>query len=63
MALAVLGATVRPRLSPTGASFVTGGGHRAPDRQFGPIVDPARLEERIGRVVVVLETGLPWHES
>jgi ribose 5-phosphate isomerase A len=56
--LAVLGATARLRLSPTGEPFVTDGGNRIIDCAFGPITDPARLEERIGRIVGVVESGL-----
>lgn len=57
-ALEALGASVRLRLSPTGEPFVTDGGNRILDCSFGPIADPARLEERIGRVVGVVESGL-----
>ena len=57
-ALEVLGASVRLRLSPTGDPFVTDGGNRILDCTFGPITDPARLEERIGRIVGVVESGL-----
>lgn len=57
-ALEALGATVRQRLSPSGEPFVTDGGNRILDCQFGPILDPARLEESIGRVVGVVESGL-----
>jgi ribose 5-phosphate isomerase A len=56
--LEVLGATARLRLSPTGEPFVTDGGNRIIDCAFGPITDPARLEERIGRIVGVVESGL-----
>jgi ribose 5-phosphate isomerase A len=56
--LEVLGATARLRLSPTGEPFVTDGGNRIIDCTFGPITDPARLEERIGRIVGVVESGL-----
>jgi ribose 5-phosphate isomerase A len=56
--LEVLGASVRPRLSPAGEPFVTDSGNRILDCSFGPIADPARLEERIGRVVGVVESGL-----
>src|SRR5580704_2920647 len=45
-ALEGLGATARPRLSPTGEPFVTDSGNRILDCCFGPIADPARLEER-----------------
>ena len=57
-ALEVLGASARLRLSPAGEPFVTDGGNRILDCGFGPIADPARLEERIGRVVGVVESGL-----
>jgi len=56
--LEVLGASVRLRLSPTGDPFVTDGGNRILDCTFGPITDPTRLEERIGRIVGVVECGL-----
>jgi ribose 5-phosphate isomerase A len=57
-ALEALGASVRLRLSPTGEPFVTDSGNRILDCSFGPITDPARLEERIRRVVGVVECGL-----
>ena len=56
--LEVLGASVRLRLSPAGTPLVTDSGNRILDCTFGPISDPARLEERIGRVVGVIESGL-----
>jgi ribose 5-phosphate isomerase A len=56
--LEVLGASARLRLSPAGAPFVTDGGNRILDCRFGPIADPARLEQRIKRVVGVIESGL-----
>jgi ribose 5-phosphate isomerase A len=56
--LEALGASARLRLSPAGVSFVTDGGNRIVDCSFGPIADPARLEERIGRIVGVVESGL-----
>jgi ribose 5-phosphate isomerase A len=58
VALEVLGADVRLRASPTGAPFVTDSGHRILDCTFGLIADPAHLEERIGRVVGVVDSGL-----
>lgn len=58
IALEVLGASVRPRQTPAGDAFVTDGGNRILDCSFGPISDPARLEERIRRVVGVAECGL-----
>jgi ribose 5-phosphate isomerase A len=57
-ALEVLGAGVRLRLSPSGDSFVTDSGNRILDCSFGPIAEPARLEERIRRVIGVVESGL-----
>jgi ribose 5-phosphate isomerase A len=56
--LEALGASARLRLSPAGVAFVTDGGNRIVDCSFGPIADPARLEERIGRIVGVVESGL-----
>jgi ribose 5-phosphate isomerase A len=56
--LEVLGASVRLRVSPAGEPFVTDNGNRILDCYFGAIADPARLEERIGRVVGVVESGL-----
>ncbi len=40
------------------SSFITDSGNRILDCSFGPIADPARLEERIRRVVGVVESGL-----
>jgi ribose 5-phosphate isomerase A len=58
-ALEVFAAEVRPRLSPAGELFVTDSGNRILDCRFaGPIADPARLEERIRRIVGVVESGL-----
>ena len=58
-ALAVFAADVRPRLLPSGDLFVTDGGNHILDCRFaGPIADPARLEDRIGRIVGVVESGL-----
>jgi carbohydrate kinase (thermoresistant glucokinase family) len=57
-ALEVLGADAHLRLSATGEPFVTESGHWILDCNFGPIADPARLEERIGRLVGVVESGL-----
>jgi ribose 5-phosphate isomerase A len=57
-ALEGLGASVRLRLSSAGEPFVTDSGNRILDCSFGPIADPARLEERIRRVVGVVESGL-----
>jgi len=49
---------VRPRLSPDGKPFITDGGNRILDCRFASISDPAGLEERIGRIVGVVESGL-----
>jgi ribose 5-phosphate isomerase A len=57
-ALEALGSTARLRLSPSGAAFITESGNRILDCSFGTIADPARLEERIRRVVGVVECGL-----
>ena len=56
--LEVLGASAQLRLSTTGEPFVTDNGNRILDCNFGPIADPARLDERISRVVGVVESGL-----
>jgi ribose 5-phosphate isomerase A len=58
LTLEVLGASAQLRLSPAGEPFVTDSGNRILDCKFGPIADPARLEERIGRAVGVIESGL-----
>jgi len=58
-ALEVFAAEVRQRLSPAGEPFITDSGNRILDCRFaGPITDPARLEERIRRIVGVVESGL-----
>lgn len=57
-ALQVLGASARLRLAASGQPFVTDGGNRILDCGFSAIADPARLEERIRRVVGVIECGL-----
>ncbi|TAJ88638.1 ribose-5-phosphate isomerase RpiA [Reyranella sp.] len=57
-ALEALGASVQLRHSSAREPFVTDGGNRILDCSFGPILDPARLEERIGRIVGVVESGL-----
>jgi ribose 5-phosphate isomerase A len=56
--LEMLGASVHLRLSPSGQPFATDSGNRILDCNFGRIADPARLEERIRRVVGVVESGL-----
>jgi ribose 5-phosphate isomerase A len=58
VALEVLGASARLRLSPTSEPFVTDNGNRILDCSFGPIADPARLEQRIRRIIGVVECGL-----
>ena len=55
--LEVLGASAHVRMS-SGAPFVTDGGNRILDCDFGRIADPARLDERIRRIVGVVESGL-----
>ncbi len=57
-ALEALGASARLRLSPAGVPFLTDSGNRILDCRFDPIADPARLEQRIGSVVGVVESGL-----
>ena len=57
-ALESIGASVRLRQSATGEPFSTDSGNRILDCSIGPIADPARLEERIRRVVGVVESGL-----
>lgn len=56
--LEALGANARLRLLPSHDPFVTDSGNHILDCSFGPISDPARLEERIGRIVGVVESGL-----
>jgi ribose 5-phosphate isomerase A len=57
-ALEVLGADAQIRLAAPNQPFVTDGGNHILDCRFDPITDPARLEERIRRVVGVVESGL-----
>lgn len=57
-ALEVLGASARLRLASSGQPFVTDGGNHILDCGFSAIANPARLEERIRRVVGVIECGL-----
>jgi ribose 5-phosphate isomerase A len=57
-ALELLGAKARLRLSATDKPFVTDSGNGILDCNFGPIADPRQLEERIRRVVGVVECGL-----
>jgi ribose 5-phosphate isomerase A len=55
--LEVLGASARMRMS-FADPFVTDNGNLILDCDFGPINDPARLEDRIRRIVGVVESGL-----
>jgi ribose 5-phosphate isomerase A len=55
--LEVLGASARVRMS-SAAPFVTDGGNLIVDCDFGRINDPARLEDRIRRIIGVVESGL-----
>jgi ribose 5-phosphate isomerase A len=55
--LEVLGASARVRMS-SAAPFVTDSGNLIVDCDFGRIDDPARLEDRIRRIVGVVESGL-----
>jgi ribose 5-phosphate isomerase A len=55
--LEVLGASARTRIA-SGDPFVTDNGNHLLDCDFGRLNDPARLEERIRRVVGVVESGL-----
>jgi ribose 5-phosphate isomerase A len=57
-ALEVLGASVRLRLATPGQPFVTDSGNHILDCKFDRITDPARLEERIRRIVGVVDSGL-----
>jgi ribose 5-phosphate isomerase A len=56
--LEVLGASVRLRTSLEGQPFITDSGNRILDCNFDRISDPARLDERIRRIVGVVESGL-----
>ena len=55
-ALEGLGADAHLRFGAEGGPFVTDSGNRIIDCGFGAISDPARLEERIGRIVGVVES-------
>lgn len=57
-ALERLGAKVGMRRDKAGQPFVSDGGNRILDCSFGPIADPAGLEQRIGAIVGVFESGL-----
>jgi ribose 5-phosphate isomerase A len=56
--LEALGADANLRVTASGEPFVTDSGNRILDCNFAHIADPARLEERIRRVVGVVESGL-----
>jgi ribose 5-phosphate isomerase A len=56
--LEALGATVALRCTPDGKPFCTDSGNRILDCNFGSIADPATLEERMCRIVGVVECGL-----
>jgi len=56
--LEALGASAQPRQSPAGRAFATDSGNAILDCSFGAIADPARLEQRIERIVGVVESGL-----
>ena len=53
-----LGAGTTRRLGADGQPFVTDGGNTILDCDFGPIGDPAGLEQRLRALVGVIETGL-----
>jgi ribose 5-phosphate isomerase A len=57
-ALEAAGASAWLRLSSAGEPFVTGAGNRILYCRFAPITDPARLDERIRRIVGMVESGL-----
>jgi len=57
-ALEAIGANAKLRMAPAGGPFVTDSGNRILDCDFGMIQAPANLEERIARVVGVVECGL-----
>lgn len=56
--LEALGARTQLRRDDSGQPFVTDGGNRIIDCNFGIITKPAELQARIGRVVGVVESGL-----
>jgi ribose 5-phosphate isomerase A len=56
--LEALGATVALRCTPDGKPFCTDSGNRILDCNFGSLADPATLEERMCRIVGVVECGL-----
>jgi ribose 5-phosphate isomerase A len=56
--LAALGANPVLRVASDGSVFQTDGGNFILDCQFGPIGDPARLEQDLSGTIGVVETGL-----
>lgn len=57
-ALEALGASTKLRRGPGQAPFVTDSGNRILDCRFATIADAAALEQRIGCIVGVVESGL-----
>jgi ribose 5-phosphate isomerase A len=57
-ALEALGARTKLRFTPAQQPFVTDSGNRILDCSFGAIADPEQLEQQIGRIVGVVESGL-----
>ena len=53
-----LGTDPQPRRDAAGQLFCTDGGHRILDCRFGTIADPAGLDQAIGQIIGVVETGL-----
>ena len=58
IALARLGCTPERRYGAGEQPFVTDGGNFILDCRFGPISDPARVENELARIVGVVESGL-----
>jgi ribose 5-phosphate isomerase A len=56
--LEVLGASAHLRVTAAGQPFVSDNGNRILDCDFGQISNPAQLDERIRRIVGVVESGL-----
>jgi ribose 5-phosphate isomerase A len=56
--LEVLGASAHLRVTSAGQPFVSDNGNRILDCDFGRISDPAHLDDRIRRIVGVVESGL-----
>jgi len=53
-----LGTEPLPRRAADGQLFCTDGGNRILDCRFGAISDPASLDQAIGQIIGVVETGL-----